>query len=60
MKTLFSFIFATIFVIVLASSALTSTLAQTFPPRNTNYSFGTISSIQDDEAGNPEWIITGN
>jgi hypothetical protein len=61
MKVLFSSIFATALLTLLASSALVFTSAQTFPPRDTvQYSSGTISSIQDDEAGNPEWIVTGN
>lgn len=25
-----------------------------------NYSFGSISSVQNDESGNPLWIVTGN
>jgi hypothetical protein len=56
MKVLFSSIFVTALLTLLASSAsLVFTSAQTFPPRDTiQYSSGTISSIQDDEAGNPK------
>jgi hypothetical protein len=25
-----------------------------------DYSFGTIASVQDDESGNPEWIVSGD
>ena len=52
-ESIIFFYFATALLTLLASSALVFTSAQTFPPRDTvQYSSGTISSIQDDEAGN--------
>jgi hypothetical protein len=38
------------------------TFAQPYPSteRQGDYSFGTIASVQDDESGNPQWIVSGN
>ena len=38
------------------------TFAQPYPrtERPGDYSFGTIASVQDDESGNPEWIVSGD
>ncbi len=38
------------------------TFAQPYPrtERPGDYSFGPIASVQDDESGNPQWIVSGN
>ena len=57
-------ILSTIVMAGLLFSLTTSNLifAQPYPrtERPGDYSFGAIASVQDDESGNPEWIVSGD
>ena len=35
-------------------------MAYSRPYEKGNYTFGTISSIQNDESGNPAWVVSGH
>jgi hypothetical protein len=57
---IFTLLTTTLAVSVILSQVSYDTTATPQQLRNENFTFGAISSIQNDENGKPDWIITGH
>ena len=57
---IFTLLTATLAVSIILSQVSYDTTATPQQLRNENFTFGAISSIQNDENGKPDWIITGH
>ena len=57
---IFTLITITLAVCIIPSQVSYDTIATPQQLRSENFSFGAISSIQNDENGKPDWIITGH
>ena len=57
---IFTLLTATLAVSIILSQVSYDTTATPQQLRNENFTFGAISSIQNDQNGKPDWIITGH
>jgi hypothetical protein len=58
--TIFTLLATILTVSVVLSQVSHETTATPRNYQNKNFTFGAISSIQNDESGKPDWIITGH
>jgi hypothetical protein len=57
---IFTLLTTTLAISIILSQVSYDTTATPQQLRNENFTFGAISSIQNDENGKPDWIITGH
>jgi hypothetical protein len=57
---IFTLLTTTLAISIILSQVSYNTTATPQQLRNENFTFGAISSIQNDENGKPDWIITGH